>query len=197
MPKFNTRLKAIKIALKPIKGSLLVAKPSIIGDVSFNRAVILLVEHSEDGTIGFILNKPLEYSLVDFIPEIKNEIPVHNGGPVEQDNLYYIHTIPYLIANSIPITNGLYWGVDFEQVTAGIQSGTITKNDIQFFLGYSGWDANQLEQEIEGETWVVKENEHQQEIIKKYCPAMWRNFMVALGGSYSVWANAPENPNNN
>ena len=89
--------------LEPEKGVLLVAEPSIIGDVSFNRSVVLLAEYNESGSVGFILNKPLEYELKDFIPEIKSSFKVYNGGPVEQDNLYFIHQIPELIPNSIEI----------------------------------------------------------------------------------------------
>ena len=74
--------------LKPTKGVLLVAEPSIIGDVSFNRSVVLLAEYNESGSVGFILNKPLEYRLKDFIPEVSSNLKVYNGGPVEQDNLY-------------------------------------------------------------------------------------------------------------
>ena len=76
------------IALKPEKGKLLVAEPSIIGDVSFTRSVVLLAEHSRDGTIGFILNKPLNFTITELIPKIKKPHTIFNGGPVEQDNLY-------------------------------------------------------------------------------------------------------------
>ena len=101
--------------LKPDKGLLLIAKPSIIGDVSFNRSVILLAEHTtENGSVGFILNKPLEYTLNDFIPEVNSKLRVYNGGPVEQDNLYFIHKIPDLIPGSIEISQGIYWGGDFK-----------------------------------------------------------------------------------
>ena len=55
---------------KPEKGNLLIAEPSILGDVSFNRSVILLAEYSEEGTVGFILNKPLSYKLTDLLPEM-------------------------------------------------------------------------------------------------------------------------------
>ena len=55
-------------SLKPVKGYLLVAEPSIIGDISFNRSVVLLAEYNENGSVGFILNKPLPYSINDFIP---------------------------------------------------------------------------------------------------------------------------------
>ena len=60
-------------SLKPEKGVLLIAEPSIIGDVSFNRSVVLLAEHNQNGSVGFILNKPLKYRLKDFIPEVKSK----------------------------------------------------------------------------------------------------------------------------
>src|SRR5574343_397479 len=97
------------ISTLPKKGHLLIAEPSILGDVSFNRSVILLAEHNDEGSIGFILNKPLNYSINDLIPEIDAAFKIYNGGPVEQDNLYFIHNIPEIIPNSIEISNGIYW----------------------------------------------------------------------------------------
>ena len=75
---------------KPEKGQLLIAEPSIIGDLSFNRAVILLADHNALGSVGFILNKPLDYNLKDLIEGTESTIQVYNGGPVEQDNLYFM-----------------------------------------------------------------------------------------------------------
>jgi putative transcriptional regulator len=95
------------------KGQLLLSEPSI-GESTFNRSVLLVAEYSTEGTIGFILNKPLEFSIGDLIPEIDSNLTVYNGGPVEQDNLYFIHTIPEKIINSIEISNGIFWGGDFE-----------------------------------------------------------------------------------
>ena len=89
------------ITIKPKKGDLLIAEPSIIGDLSFNRSIILLADHTEEGSIGFILNKPLEYTINDLIPEIEANFKIYNGGPVEQDNLYFIHKVPEVIPDSI------------------------------------------------------------------------------------------------
>ena len=83
------------------KGKILIAEPSIIGDISFNRSIILLADHNNEGSIGFILNKPLDYSLGDLIPEIESNFPIYNGGPVQQDNLYFIHKVAELIPDSI------------------------------------------------------------------------------------------------
>ena len=83
------------------KGHLLIAEPSILGDLSFNRSVILLADHNTEGSVGFILNKPLDYSVNDLVPEVDATFTIYNGGPVEQDNLYFIHNIPELIPNSV------------------------------------------------------------------------------------------------
>ena len=107
------------------KGHLLIAEPSLIGDLSFNRSVILLADHNQEGSIGFIINKPLKYTINDLIPEIVARFKIYNGGPVEQDNLYFIHNIPDLIPNSIEISNGIYWGGDFESTKELINSGLI------------------------------------------------------------------------
>lgn len=182
---------------KPKKGDLLIAEPSIIGDLSFNRSIILLTDHSKQGSIGFILNKPLEYTIGDLIPEINVPFKVYNGGPVEQDNLYFIHKIPELIPNSIEISLGIYWGGDFSNVAKLIKEKKIIEKDIKFFLGYSGWDINQLENELKTQSWVVTKNIYEKNIIEKDYKFFWKEKMIELGGSYSIWSNAPENPNYN
>jgi putative transcriptional regulator len=182
---------------KPKKGDLLIAEPAIIGDVSFNRSIVLLADHTEEGSIGFILNKPLDYTINDLIPEVEAEFRVYNGGPVEQDNLYFIHKIPKLIPDSIKISLGIYWGGDFTKVAELIKDNTIKENDIRFFLGYSGWDASQLENELKSNSWVVSENIYKKNIIEKDYESFWKEKMLEFGGEYSIWSNAPENPSYN
>ena len=183
--------------LKPAKGLLLVAEPSIIGDISFNRSVVLLAEYSNNGSVGFILNKPLDHNLNDFIPELKSTIPVYNGGPVEQDNLYFIHKIPDLIPNSIEISNGIYWGGDFNEIINLLQEDKIKESEIRFFLGYSGWSNTQLEEELEVNSWVVSQNKYKNNILGKTGPNFWKEKMIEFGGDYLIWSNAPENPSYN
>ena len=179
------------------KGHLLIAEPSIIGDLSFNRSIILIADHNPEGSIGFILNKPLEFTLQDLIPEIEIPFEVYNGGPVEQDNLYYVHKTPELIPNSIEISDGLYWGGDFQKVTELIKKDQLKGEDIRFFLGYSGWETNQLTSELRSNTWILSENMHRKRIIEKVNTSFWKEKMLELGGDYSIWSNAPENPTYN
>lgn len=176
------------------KGVLLLAEPSIIGDVSFSRSVILLADHNESGSVGFILNKPLEYTVHDLIPEIDASFQVYNGGPVEQDNLYFIHNIPELIGESIEICDGIYWGGDFEVTKQLINNGAIQKDNIRFFLGYSGWSSNQLDEEVQSNSWILTPNNFKKEILKMPSTEFWRDKIMELGGEYIIWSNAPENP---
>lgn len=183
--------------LKPAKGLLLVAEPSIIGDVSFNRSVVLLAEYNESGSVGFILNKPLEHKLRDFVPEVTSKLPVYNGGPVEQDNLYFIHCIPDIIPDSIEISSGIYWGGDFSAIVDLLKEDKLKKDQIRFFLGYSGWERDQLEQELEVNSWVVVPNNYNNSIIGKTNINFWKEKMIEFGGDYLLWSNAPENPSFN
>ena len=182
------------ISLKPKKGHLLIAEPSTIGDLSFNRSVVLLADHNAEGSVGFILNKPLGYTIQDLIPEIHSDFKIYNGGPVEQDNLYFIHNIPELIPDSIEISHGIYWGGDFESTKELINKGLVKKGNIRFFLGYTGWDANQLEEELEINSWIVSENRYENKVIAKSSTSFWKDRIIELGGEYLIWSNAPENP---
>ena len=185
------------IISKPEKGHLLIAEPSIIGDLSFNRSVILLADYNKEGSIGFILNKPLEYTLNDLLPETQSTLKVFNGGPVEQDNLYFIHQVPELIPDSIEISHGVFWGGNFEFVLQLLEDDKLSASDIRFFLGYSGWDADQLDNELESHAWIVSENVYKNDLMEKCCDSFWKEKMLELGGDYSLWSNAPENPSYN
>jgi putative transcriptional regulator len=182
------------ISEKLQKGQLLIAEPSIIGDLSFNRSVILLADHNEEGSVGFILNKPLKYTIQDLLPEIEANFKIYNGGPVEQDNLFFIHNVPDLITNSIEISNGIFWGGNFELTKNLINQGLIKKKNIRFFLGYTGWDSEQLENEMQSNSWILTKNIYQKDILGKSSVHFWKEKIIELGGEYLIWSNAPENP---
>lgn len=178
------------IGIKPNKGKLLIAEPSILNDTSFKRSIVLLTEHSKISTVGFILNRPLKYVLNDLIPEIDCNFTIYQGGPVEQDNLYFIHRIPHLLKDSIEVANGIYWGGNFEELKQLLNKKIIEPTDIRFFLGYSGWGENQLEDELETQSWFVSENDFAN-IFAVNEETIWRNKLLQKGGEYKIWANAP------
>ncbi|MGM0636107.1 MAG: YqgE/AlgH family protein [Bacteroidota bacterium] len=182
---------------KPKKGQLLIAEPSIIGDLSFNRSVILLSHHTDSGSVGFILNKSLQVTLDELVPDVKVKFQLYNGGPVEQDNLYFIHQVPELIPESVKIKEGIYWGGSFEKIIGLINEKVITADQIKFFLGYSGWDAEQLESELDADIWIINEQVDNREVITMPAVNYWKSEIKKLGGNYLIWHNAPENPSYN
>jgi putative transcriptional regulator len=182
--------------LKPSKGKLLIAEPSILNDSSFNRSIVLLSEHNDEGAIGFIINKPSEFTIQDIIPEIESDLQIYTGGPVATENLYFVHRMPELISDSIEIGDGIFWGGNFNDVQHLLDTNNLTNDDIRFFLGYSGWSKDQLQDELDTTSWKVIENRHQNIFDISY-KSFWKNELMKFGGEYRIWANAPENPSLN
>jgi len=179
------------------KGYLLIAEPNMYQDYNFGRSVVFLVEHDKSGSVGFILNKIHEYSSKDLIPEIKYDFPIFKGGPVDIENLYYIHDQPDLIENSLKVNRNLYWGGDFKDVINNINNNKLKLNNIKFFLGYSGWGINQLADEVYISSWILRKSYLKSEILSDSSKNIWKNNLVKLGGNYLIWANSPRNPNHN
>ena len=182
--------------MKIQKGSLLIAEPSILNDSSFKRSIVLLTEHTADNSVGFILNKPLEYTINDLIPDLECYFPIYQGGPVEQDNLYFIHKIPDLLPNSIKVSDQIYWGGSFETLRELLINRKITTDDIRFFLGYSGWGKYQLQEEINQNSWFVTDNNFDN-ILASNGQTLWKDKLVEKGGNYKLWSNAPNDFNLN
>tara|TARA_B100000963_G_C22485354_1_gene606627 strand:- start:118 stop:675 length:558 start_codon:yes stop_codon:yes gene_type:complete len=182
--------------IKLNKGNLLIAEPSLLHDDSFNKSMILLTEYNKNNSIGFILNKPLKYTIRDLIPEIDCSFTIYQGGPVEQNNLYFIHKIPELIPESIQVGNNMFWGGDFEVLKNLLLENKIENTQIRFFLGYSGWGSIQLEEELENNYWFVTKNDFEN-ILSEDNKTLWKNKLIEKGGEYKIWANAPNNINLN
>jgi len=176
--------------LLPKKGQLLIAEPSILNYNSFNRSIILLTEHTQNNSIGFILNRPLSFTVNDLVPEINCSFTIYQGGPVEQDNLYFVHRVPELIPDSIEVANGIFWGGNFELLKALLNNQDLKISDIRFFLGYSGWESGQLEEELKTNSWFVSENNYSN-IFATDNTTIWKNKLLEKGGTYKIWANAP------
>ena len=98
---------------KPDKGKILISAP-YLNDI-FKRSVILLTENDENGTVGFIINKPLRLKIHDVVEDFPNfDATVHLGGPVQPDMLNFIHKAGDVIDGGYEISNGIYWGGNFE-----------------------------------------------------------------------------------
>ncbi len=179
----------------PQKGRVLLAEPSLV-DEYFKRSVVLLVEHDEKNTVGFVLNKMLEFRIAELMPDFPDfDAKISIGGPVSPNTIHFIHTVGDLIPDATKVGEGLYWGGDFDALKDLVAAKGITKNQIRFFVGYAGWSENQLAQEIEEESWLVTELDTVQIIGGN--DDLWKRTVEQLGSKYKPWMLYPENPSLN
>ncbi|MEN8117004.1 MAG: YqgE/AlgH family protein [Bacteroidota bacterium] len=182
--------------IAPQKGRILIAEPFLSGNY-FNRSVVFLVAHSEKGAVGFILNKKVDFPIQDAFPDFPDfNADVYLGGPVATDSIYFIHKLGDKLPGSIHVLGDLYWGGDFEVLKRDISLGKINSVDIRFFLGYSGWDAGQLEDELKEDSWLVTDVDPEA-VMRDLSEASWVDFVKKAGERYSMWENFPENPSLN
>jgi len=176
------------------KGKILISEP-FLGDPNFSRSVILLLEYSkENGAIGFVLNKPTDLNMSDMIEEYPiDSFRYHYGGPVKPENVFFLHTLGDSIDHSQQIIPGLWWGGDFDQITSLIKSGTVPQREVKFFGGYSGWAAQQLEDELLERSWILSSMSTEQ-IMKEDIDELWRESLKSLGKKFSIIADFPEDP---
>ena len=180
----------------PRKGRVLISEPFLPGNF-FNRAVILLVAHSRKGSVGFILNKKVDLQIQGYISGFEEfEADVFMGGPVSTDSIYFIHRRADLIPGSIHVLDDIHWGGDFNELKRLVNLGIITRGEIRFFLGYSGWDDGQLEREIRENSWLVDDVDSSL-IMEELGAEAWGQFVRKVGERYSMWENFPENPSLN
>lgn len=178
----------------PARGKILISEPFLC-DQTFGRSVILLVDHTQDGTMGLIMNKPLPLQLNDVLKEFNcsENIPIYKGGPISTDTLFYLHTLKS-IAGALPIANGFYLNGDFEAIKKYLMEGHPAKGNIRFFLGYSGWEYDQLCQEIQENTWLVGKEDIASLMDETSSSKFWKNALCKLGGKYEVWSRFPQIP---
>lgn len=183
--------------LTPSAGKLLISEP-FMRDPNFTRSVVLLTAHGEEGTMGFVINQPGNLILKDLVPDFVNgNFPVYYGGPVAIDTLHFIHRCNDRINDSEEIAKGIYWGGNFETLSVLINDGLIAENEIKFFVGYSGWEAGQLKEEMDTNTWIVSDQYHADTIFSNSEEQMWRDVIVNLGPKYAHVSKFPQNPNLN
>ena len=182
--------------IKPRKGRILIAEPFLY-DYYFKSSIVLLTEHNDKGTVGFILNKPVQAKIQDIVQDFSaGNFSVSLGGPVNTDSLHFIHTLGEQIPESIQVFDKVYWGGDFEVLKDMIESGTVQEQQVRFFLGYSGWDPKQLERELKENSWLVA-NIDSNSIMNTRHETIWRDVLGKLGPKYKMWINSPDDPSLN
>lgn len=172
------------------KGKILISTPDISGDI-FSRSVVLIIDHTENGAFGLILNKKNSKMSNRFKNFFDFDIEVYDGGPVENDKVFFIIKGKKVTEQYTEITDEFYLTEDIERIINAVLQNEISIQDVKIFSGYSGWSGSQLDNEVQQKVWTVVDvynldytlpNDH----------TLWKSIMQNLGGEYLLWANAPE-----
>ncbi|MDX1907526.1 MAG: YqgE/AlgH family protein [Bacteroidia bacterium] len=162
-------------------------------DVNFQRTVVLLTEHTETSSVGFVLNRRLKVNIGDIVSDMRSlDVPVFLGGPVSQNSLHFVHRLDSLPGCEM-IYEGLYWGGSFKAIKELAKEGALQGEDIRFFVGYAGWGQGQLRQELEDKAWIVAP-ENTAAIFQTDHGQLWRQVLKNLGGKFQVISNYPVDP---
>ncbi|MDO8541230.1 MAG: YqgE/AlgH family protein [Opitutaceae bacterium] len=179
-----------KLTRDTLAGSLLLAHPSM-RDPNFRRSVVLMSAHNEEGAMGVVLNRPLHKRLGelsgDFALGPLATVPLFNGGPVQNDQL--------VLAAWQTRADGfrLHFGVDPDKALELLgEEGT----HVRGFLGYSGWSAGQLENEMQLRTWIVADVPEDL-LTQAQDDSLWRNVLGREGLEWRLLAGEPEHPEHN
>ena len=183
--------------LDPQPGDLLLSEPTM-NSLHFGRSVVLLIDHNEvDGSFGIIINKPLLTRLCEVTEVFDNfNAPLYLGGPVAENQIFFMHTLGDLIPESSKIMDGLYWGGDTETLNSLIASGIANAGNTRFFLGYSGWDSGQLTSELVRNSWAVCRS-NAKTLLSTPSNQLWKTLVNRLGKDYGMWSRFPKNPEDN
>jgi|TARA_B110000503_G_scaffold107297_1_gene160316 putative transcriptional regulator len=180
--------------IEPEPGDLLISEP-YLPDPNFERTVVLICEHDENGTIGFVLNRRSNSVLSDVIVEAAHfDAPLYVGGPVQHDTLHYVSKDMHEMESGESLGERLFWGKDFNQLLARINTHQIDKMDYRFFVGYSGWSPGQLMEELKTKSWIVYQNKDENLIFDFSSQDLWKKVLREMGGKYRLISNYPVDP---
>ena len=183
--------------LKPKKGSVLISDP-FLNDPYFGRSVIVLCEHNKKGTFGFVLNNFLDIDLHKIDSNFPNiNARIGFGGPVSKDSLFFIHSFGEKVKDSLKIQKELYYGGDFDDVCTILKEKPELNDQIRFFIGYSGWDEKQLDDEFDQKSWITVNNIDKSLILDTEQKDLWKTALEKQKGKFKMISKFPNNPSDN
>ncbi len=179
--------------MESTRGQLLIAGPTLL-DANFQRTVVLVVEHSPEGALGLVLNRPSETTVGEAVEELSQLVdldePLYIGGPVQQSALIVLAEFEDAARAAV---------VAFEDV--GVVGGEdhadppLTRRG-RAFAGHAGWGPGQLDAELEREDWILVPAERED----AFCAtptSLWQAVLERKGGSYALVARMPTDPSVN
>lgn len=179
------------LADESLRGKLLVASPVLV-DPNFARTVVLMTEHSDEGAMGIVLNRPSEAPARELLPileEIAGDDPLFVGGPVQPEAVVLLaefsdpDAAAWIVVADVGLASA---GTDIDELVPAVRRG-------RFYAGYSGWGPGQLEAELEQESWIV-EPPIPAELFPESPETLWSDVLERKGGQYALISRMPEDP---
>jgi len=176
-----------------VRGQLLIAAPSLL-DPNFQRTVILVAEHSDEGALGVVLNRPAEATVGEVVPDLSPVVDedeaVFEGGPVQPGGVMVLAEFADPAEAALPVDGDLGFvalEADMDELTTG---------RARAFAGHAGWGPGQLESELEEEAWFVAPFEHE-DVFTEDPDELWSRALMRKGGAYALVARMPLDPSLN
>ena len=178
------------------KGSFLIANP-VLPDTNFSRTVILLCNHDEQGSFGLVVNKsagiePSQvFANIDVLSSYQNKVYV--GGPVSQEQLFYLVQSEAMIPELDLVCEGVYLGFQWEMLETVYNRMENPEASIRFYLGYSGWGPGQLAGEMDRKSWLTCDASQRYTFYSDE-HKIWASVVQSMGKEYQYLTQAPVNP---
>ncbi len=179
-----------------VRGNLLIAGPTLL-DPNFWRTVVLVVEHSEEGALGLVLNRPSETSVGDAVTDKLDELLdpddlLFIGGPVQPSAVIVLAQFEdaddaaLMAFDDVGVVGT---GASPEELGAGVRQA-------RAFVGHAGWGAGQLDAELERDDWIL-EPATLDDAFSSDPRELWQTVLTRKGGSYALVARMPADPSSN
>ena len=179
--------------MESARGQLLVAGPTLL-DPNFWRTVVLVVEHTDEGALGLVLNRPSETVVSDAVPELEEMIDGDDllfiGGPVQPA------AVIVLARFEDPGASALIAFDDVGVLGSGDPTDSVGIVEGRAFVGHAGWGAGQLDSEIERGDWILEPARHS-DAFAESPRDLWASVLTRKGGSFALVARMPSDPSSN
>ncbi len=188
------RVRASKIL--PAAGKLLIAEP-FMHDLYFRRSVVLLIDYSDEGAFGVVLNKPTFIKIKEVVNDFPDvDYPLYSGGPVDINNVYFLHRLSNFISDSISVDKDIFWGGNRDEIVKMLKINFFDEKRLRVFMGYSSWEMGQLEAELKQNSWIVADYETDM-LFNTNADQLWEKVVESMGEEFKMWKNLPVNPSLN
>lgn len=175
-----------------LKGHFLISTPEIDSGIFF-RSVVLLCEHNSGGTLGVVVNKPLDLSIPQELLELGEianpNLTLCNSGPVQTNQLMLLHSGQKDLQNTLEVADGVFLGGDIEFLQKAVADPQGPY--IKLCFGYAGWSPGQLEREFIDGSWLLHPA-RSCHIFHTPAKLLWRTLLQEMGGRYATLSMIPD-----